>query len=220
MTTISSSLDHFDLEVDDHQLESNTENNNNDNDNIVSSLSEGLLEMWEPRLNSLRSTLAEISEAQRELLTTVREEQTLLVDNEAFASVAAVMAKIPLYSHKIDTIRKDMVSLQEKSKKLKKRADKLALKRTQRAEDEAKRQRHAIERERKLAAKPVDDVKVVQQSSSSKLKKSSTTSKSKLPSTNSSTSMTAEPEDQIIVVNPGPMKKKKEGRSSSSSSKD
>eukprot|EP00055_Hartaetosiga_balthica_P006518 m.20540 g.20540 ORF g.20540 m.20540 type:complete len:194 (-) comp5259_c0_seq2:90-671(-) len=161
----------------------------------VGALSSGMLELWQPQLDSLQSTLHEISEAQSALLQTVNKEKNAIVDNEDFVTIADVMAKVPAYSHKLDTLRKDMASLQEKSKKLMKRADKLVLKKNQKMEDAAKKQQEALEREKKLLAMPAVESLVVK-SSTQKPKRSS--SKSKIAS--------AEPEDQIIVVNPGPSK--------------
>ncbi|EGD76283.1 hypothetical protein PTSG_00986 [Salpingoeca rosetta] len=162
-------------------------------------LSQGLLGMWQPMVAQLQDTLHEIVESQEELVARVSEESSNVATNKALEEVALVMSQVPTYTQKLVQIRKDMVSLHEKSNRMKKRAEKLALQQSTQAQRAAQQAEQERQRERRLQARPVEDVLPTQPAAIKKKTKKRT-------STSSATSTGSTPAQDrgIIVVNPGP----------------
>lgn len=117
-------------------------------------LANGFWENITPTVAELEKQLAEISQSQQLVLTELAAQGTVLQDDPAFQEVVETMSQLPVYHQKLLGIRKDMLAIVDKTGKMKKRVQKLEIKR------EKVDQRNALDREKEkkweesLLAKP------------------------------------------------------------------
>lgn len=117
-------------------------------------LANGFWENITPTVTELEKQLAEISQSQQLVLTELAAQGTVLQDDPAFQEVIETMSQLPVFHQKLLNIRKDMLAIVDKTGKMKKRVQKLEIKR------EKVDQKHALDREKEkkweesLLAKP------------------------------------------------------------------
>merc|ERR1712146_547316 len=96
----------------------------------------------------------EIQTSQSHVLGKLQLQQKNLENHEGFREVLETMACLPLYHSKLATIRKDMVSIAERTSKMKKRPQKLETKRHRLDSKNAKEREQERIREERLRARP------------------------------------------------------------------
>jgi hypothetical protein len=119
-------------------------------------LTEGLLETFLPNIDKIRRKLRELDEHQGKTEEHIHRGIARFEEDSASSQkLVLVLAQIPQYRIKLEGIRKEMIHLHERTRKLKKRADRL---REQRKRDDAERklaQDRERERDKLLEAKVV-----------------------------------------------------------------
>eukprot|EP00043_Microstomoeca_roanoka_P028090 m.16842 g.16842 ORF g.16842 m.16842 type:complete len:244 (+) comp8165_c1_seq1:693-1424(+) len=167
----------------------------------VAQLTDGLLGMWTPTVDNLAETLKEVVAAQEQLVQRIQAEKIQIADNAALDEIAHVMSQLPAYTAKLVQVRKDMVALCEKSSKLKKRAEKLTLRKSKADMQAAIHAEEERQREERLLARPVEEAAVATITTQTEIKKKK---KQRNNSGSSSSSINSAATQGIIVVNPGP----------------
>ncbi|XP_007903907.1 biogenesis of lysosome-related organelles complex 1 subunit 6 isoform X1 [Callorhinchus milii] len=120
----------------------------------VEKLTEGLISHYLPDLQRSKSSLQELTQNQLVLLDTLEQEICKFQECHLVLDINALFAEAKFYHNKLVNIRKEMITLHEKTTKLKRRALKLQQQR-QKEELEREQQRERdLERERQLIAKP------------------------------------------------------------------
>ncbi|KAM9765046.1 biogenesis of lysosome-related organelles complex 1 subunit 6 isoform 1-T1 [Menidia menidia] len=120
----------------------------------VDKLTEGLLSHYLPDLQNSKRALQELTQNQLILLDTLDQEVTKFRECNTLLDLNSLFTEAKLYHNKLVNVRKEMITLHEKTTKLKKRALKLQQQK-QREELEREQQREKeLERERQLIAKP------------------------------------------------------------------
>lgn len=122
---------------------------------VIDKLTLGFLMNLLPEQESTKKQLNDIIQSQNVLIETVQQENTTFRDCHTIKEVAAIMDKAKIYQSKLINIKKEMMSLHEKTSHLKKRSLKLQ----QQKQKEALHREHArdeeLEKEKKLTAKVV-----------------------------------------------------------------
>ncbi|XP_076850083.1 biogenesis of lysosome-related organelles complex 1 subunit 6 [Brachyhypopomus gauderio] len=124
------------------------------NDQAIDKLREGLISHYLPELQSSKQALQELTQNQTILLDTLEQEIAKFRECNSMIDLNSLFTEAKVYHSKLVNIRKDMITLHEKTSKLKKRALKLQQqKQKEELEREQQRERD-LERERQLTAKP------------------------------------------------------------------
>lgn len=120
----------------------------------VDKLTSGLLAHYLPDFQNSKRALLELTQNQKILLDTLDQEVTKFSDCNALLDLNSLFTEAKGYHNKLVNIRKDMITIHERTTKLKKRALKLQqLKQKELLEKEQQREKE-LERERQLIAKP------------------------------------------------------------------
>lgn len=120
---------------------------------VVELLASGFVERFLPGLRRTQTTLDQIRSSQDVLLDTVQQELSKFRDCQAVNQVEATMTKARHYHNKLLRLRREMTSLHDKSKKLKKRALKLQQQKQSEELTRAHTREHELEKERMLTAR-------------------------------------------------------------------
>uniref|UniRef100_A0A8C4Q3K2 Biogenesis of lysosome-related organelles complex 1 subunit 6 n=1 Tax=Eptatretus burgeri TaxID=7764 RepID=A0A8C4Q3K2_EPTBU len=123
-------------------------------DESLQKLSEGLTRHYLPDLKRLQRALGELTQNQSVLLDTLGQENVKLQEFRAAGNVSTMLTEAKAYQQKLVNIRREMISLHERTSRLKKRAMKLQ---QQKQKDELKQEEQRekeLQREKSLLAKP------------------------------------------------------------------
>ncbi|XP_068595175.1 biogenesis of lysosome-related organelles complex 1 subunit 6 [Brachionichthys hirsutus] len=120
----------------------------------VDKLTEGLLSHYLPDLQNSKRALQELTQNQLVLLDTLDQEVTKFRDCDALLDLSSLFTEAKVYHNKLVNIRKEMITIHEKTTKLKKRALKLQQQKQKEALEKEQLREKELERERQLVAKP------------------------------------------------------------------
>lgn len=120
----------------------------------VERLTEGLLSHYLPDLQNLKGALQELTQNQLILLDTMDQEVTKFRECNTIHDLNLLFTEAKVYHNKLVTIRKEMITLHDKTTKLKKRALKLQQQKQREALEKEQQREKELERERQLIAKP------------------------------------------------------------------
>ncbi|XP_043484300.1 biogenesis of lysosome-related organelles complex 1 subunit 6-like [Leptopilina heterotoma] len=117
-------------------------------------LTQGLLNIYQPPLEQLEKELKELTTKQETLLHEMQNENKKINDVEGEPSINEIFSMINTYQTKLASLKSDMVSIHERTSKLKNRA--LRLQKTKQKEAVLKEQKREQElrREQELIGKP------------------------------------------------------------------
>ena len=85
----------------------------------VRKLSEGLLQIYHPKLKSIKSELSELTKKQEVLCEELHAENLKFSEAHSSVDLQEIFAKIKIYKEKLVYIKKTMLALHEQSTKLK-----------------------------------------------------------------------------------------------------
>ncbi|XP_075219463.1 biogenesis of lysosomal organelles complex 1 subunit pallidin isoform X1 [Lycorma delicatula] len=119
----------------------------------VEKLSDGLLKLYEPTFKDLQSNLNELTNKQLQLVDQVETENLRLkrMENKELKEMFLVVKD---YLARLHSIKNDMISLSERSAKLKKRALRLHQQKQNEALEREQLREAQLTREQELIAKP------------------------------------------------------------------
>ncbi|TNM90856.1 biogenesis of lysosome-related organelles complex 1 subunit 6 [Takifugu rubripes] len=120
----------------------------------VAKLTEGLLAHYLPDLQQSKGTLHELTQNQLILLDTLDQEVTKFREFNALLDLNSLFTEAKVYHNKLVNIRKEMITIHEKTTKLKKRALKLQHQKQKEFLEKEQQREKELERERQLIAKP------------------------------------------------------------------
>ncbi|KAK3570907.1 hypothetical protein QTP86_029444 [Hemibagrus guttatus] len=120
----------------------------------VEKLSEGLISHYLPDLQRSRDTLQELTQNQDILLDTLEQEITKFRECNSMIHLNTLFTEAKVYHSKLVNIRREMISLHDRTSKLKKRALKLQQQKQKEALEREQQRERELERERQLIAKP------------------------------------------------------------------
>ncbi|XP_072550914.1 biogenesis of lysosome-related organelles complex 1 subunit 6 [Salminus brasiliensis] len=124
------------------------------NEESVEKLTEGLITHYLPQLHTSKHALQELTQNQVILLETLDQEITKFRECNSMVDLNSLFTEAKLYHNKLVNIRKEMITLHDKTSKLKKRALKLQQQRQREALEREQQKERELERERQLIAKP------------------------------------------------------------------
>lgn len=124
------------------------------NKESVEKLTEGLISHYLPQLHTSKHALQELTQNQVILLETLEQEITKFRDCNSMVDLNSLFTEAKLYHNKLVNIQKEMITLHDKTSKLKKRALKLQQQRQREALEREQQKEKELERERQLIAKP------------------------------------------------------------------
>ncbi|XP_036420438.1 biogenesis of lysosome-related organelles complex 1 subunit 6 [Colossoma macropomum] len=124
------------------------------NEEAVEKLTEGLISHYLPQLQTSKRALQELTQNQVILLETLEQEITKFRECNTIIDLNSLFTEAKVYHNKLVNIRKEMVTLHDKTSKLKKRALKLQQQRQKEALEREQQRERELERERQLIAKP------------------------------------------------------------------
>uniref|UniRef100_A0A3Q4C0F8 Biogenesis of lysosome-related organelles complex 1 subunit 6 n=1 Tax=Mola mola TaxID=94237 RepID=A0A3Q4C0F8_MOLML len=120
----------------------------------VDKLTEGLLAHYLPDLQSSKRALQELTQNQVILLDTLDQEVTKFRECNALLDLNSLFTEAKVYHNKLVNIRKEMITIHEKTTKLKRRALKLQQQKQKELMEKEQQREKELERERQLIAKP------------------------------------------------------------------
>ncbi|KAM9481330.1 biogenesis of lysosome-related organelles complex 1 subunit 6 isoform 1-T2 [Clarias gariepinus] len=120
----------------------------------VEKLSDGLISHYLPDLQRSRDTLQELTQNQAVLLDTLEQEINKFRECNTMIDLNALFTEAKVYHSKLVNIRREMISLHDRTSKLKKRALKLQQQKQREALEREQQRERELERERQLTAKP------------------------------------------------------------------
>ncbi|XP_071789063.1 biogenesis of lysosome-related organelles complex 1 subunit 6-like [Asterias amurensis] len=124
------------------------------NESVIEKLTVAFLQTFLPQAEHSNAELDELMRNQRVLIETLQQENSKFQENDMMSELSELMVEAKKYYIKLVHLRKEMISLHEKSTKLKKRAIKLQHhKMKQNLQREQQRERE-LEQEKHLIAKP------------------------------------------------------------------
>ncbi|XP_032906592.1 biogenesis of lysosome-related organelles complex 1 subunit 6 [Amblyraja radiata] len=124
------------------------------NQETVEKLTEGLISHYLPDLKQLKNALQELTQNQVVLLDTLEQQIAKFRECHLVLDINALFTEAKCYHDKLVNIRREMVTLHEKTSRLKKRALKLQQQRRKDELEHEQRREKELERERQLIAKP------------------------------------------------------------------
>lgn len=124
------------------------------NQATVEKLTEGLISHYLPDLQQSKSALQELTQNQVVLLDTLEQEIAKFRECNLVLDINVLFTEAKCYHNKLINIRKEMITLHEKTTKLKRRALKLQQQRRKDELEREQRREKELERERQLIAKP------------------------------------------------------------------
>ncbi|XP_069767475.1 biogenesis of lysosome-related organelles complex 1 subunit 6 isoform X2 [Narcine bancroftii] len=124
------------------------------NRETVEKLTEGLISHYLPDLKQLKNSLQELTQNQVVLLDTLEQQIAKFRECHLVLDINALFTEAKYYHDKLVNIRRDMVTLHEKTTRLKKRALKLQQQRRRDELEYEQRRERELERERQLVARP------------------------------------------------------------------
>ncbi|XP_017540290.1 biogenesis of lysosome-related organelles complex 1 subunit 6 [Pygocentrus nattereri] len=124
------------------------------NEEAVEKLTEGLISHYLPQLQTSKRALQELTQNQVILLETLEQEITKFRECNTIIDLNSLFTEAKVYHNKLVNIRKEMITLHDKTSKLKKRALKLQQQRQREALEREQQRERELERERQLIAKP------------------------------------------------------------------
>ncbi|XP_078386337.1 biogenesis of lysosome-related organelles complex 1 subunit 6 [Cetorhinus maximus] len=124
------------------------------NQATVEKLTEGLISHYLPDLQQSKTALQELTQNQVVLLDTLEQEIAKFRECHLVLDINVLFTEAKCYYNKLVNIRKEMVTLHEKTTKLKRRALKLQQQRRKDELEREQRREKELERERQLIAKP------------------------------------------------------------------
>ncbi|XP_047678109.1 biogenesis of lysosome-related organelles complex 1 subunit 6 isoform X2 [Tachysurus fulvidraco] len=124
------------------------------NKECVEKLSEGLISHYLPDLQHSKDTLQELILNQDVLLDTLEQEITKFRECNSMIELNALFTEAKVYHSKLVNIRREMISLHDRTSKLKKRALKLQQQKQKEDLEREQQRERDLERERQLIAKP------------------------------------------------------------------
>eukprot|EP00041_Stephanoeca_diplocostata_P004106 m.40870 g.40870 ORF g.40870 m.40870 type:complete len:162 (-) comp14870_c0_seq1:117-602(-) len=127
-------------------------------DNTATKLSKGFFSSVSPTILTLETQLAEIALAQQAILDDLMKQGHVINDDPEFIEVIETMSQLPLYHTKLITIRKEMMSIADKTTRMKKRVQKLETKREKYDHRVAQEREQERQREESLRALPVAEL--------------------------------------------------------------
>ncbi|XP_011149967.1 biogenesis of lysosome-related organelles complex 1 subunit 6 isoform X3 [Harpegnathos saltator] len=121
----------------------------------IEKLAEGLLNIYQPPLEQVKKELLELTSKQETVLAQMQSENKKI--NETFEDVDLndMFATIKVYQGKLASIRKEMISIHERTSKLKKRALRLQQIKQKEALNKEQQREQELRREQELIARPV-----------------------------------------------------------------
>lgn len=120
----------------------------------VEQLTEGLISHYLPDLQRSKLALQELTQNQVVLLDTLEQEISKFRECSTILDICALLSEAKYYHNKLVNVRKEMMTLHEKTSKLKKRALKLQQKRQKDDLEREQQRERELEREKQLIAKP------------------------------------------------------------------
>ncbi|XP_019389202.1 PREDICTED: biogenesis of lysosome-related organelles complex 1 subunit 6 [Crocodylus porosus] len=120
----------------------------------VEQLTEGLISHYLPDLQQSKQALQELTQNQAVLLDTLEQEISKFKECNSILDINTLFLEAKHYHNKLVNIRKEMLTLHEKTSKLKKRALKLQQKRQKEELEREQQREREFEREKQLTAKP------------------------------------------------------------------
>ncbi|KAJ1180448.1 hypothetical protein NDU88_005669 [Pleurodeles waltl] len=120
----------------------------------VEQLTEGLISHYLPDLQRSKLALQELTQNQVVLLDTLEQEISKFRECSTILDINALLSEAKHYHNKLVNVRKEMMTLHEKTSKLKKRALKLQQKRQKDDLEREQQRERELEREKQLIAKP------------------------------------------------------------------
>ncbi|KAK1785275.1 hypothetical protein P4O66_018667, partial [Electrophorus voltai] len=124
------------------------------NEQAIEKLTEGLISHYVPELQRSKQALQELTQNQAILLDTLEQEIAKLRECNSMIDLNSLFSEAKVYHSKLVNIRKEMITLHEKTSKLKKRALKLQQQRHKEVLEREQQRERELERERQLTAKP------------------------------------------------------------------
>lgn len=124
-------------------------------ESVVSKLTSGLLMTVVPEEERLRKQLNDIIQSQNVLIEAIGHENFKFRDAQLLKEVSDIMDRAKVYQVKLTNIKKDMMSLHEKTSQLKRRALKLQQRKQKEALQKEQQRDEELEKEKKLTAKVV-----------------------------------------------------------------
>ncbi|XP_038654303.1 biogenesis of lysosome-related organelles complex 1 subunit 6-like [Scyliorhinus canicula] len=124
------------------------------NQATVEKLTEGLISHYLPDLQQSKTALQELTQTQVVLLDTLEQEIAKFRECNLVLDINMLFTEARCYHNKLINIRKEMITLHEKTTKLKRRALKLQQQRRKDELEREQRKERELERERQLIAKP------------------------------------------------------------------
>lgn len=134
---------------------SNPTSEESKNDALIDKLASGILTAVLPEHANVKKQLGDITHSQSVLIETIEHENAKFQEIQVIREVAAIMDKARLYQLKLVNIKKEMMSLHEKTNQLKRRALKLQQQKQKEALTKEQRRDEELEKEKKLMAKVV-----------------------------------------------------------------
>jgi hypothetical protein len=116
-------------------------------------LSSGVLKNSLNQQQKTKKLLNDVTESQRVILETLQQENAKFNECQIFHEVNDVMDKAKVYHTKLLNIKKEMLSLHEKSAELKRRAVRIQQEKQKEALHREHRREQELEKERKLTAR-------------------------------------------------------------------
>ncbi|XP_048471661.1 biogenesis of lysosome-related organelles complex 1 subunit 6 [Rhincodon typus] len=124
------------------------------NQATVEKLAGGLISHYLPNLQQSKTALQELTQNQVILLDTLEQEIAKFRECHLVLDINMLFTEAKCYYNKLVNIRKEMITLHEKTTKLKRRALKLQQQRRKDEFEREQRREKELERERQLIAKP------------------------------------------------------------------
>ncbi|XP_059809090.1 biogenesis of lysosome-related organelles complex 1 subunit 6 [Hypanus sabinus] len=124
------------------------------NQETVEKLTEGLISHYLPDLKQLKNALQELTQNQVVLLDTLEQQIAKFRECHLVLDINALFTEAKCYHDKLVNIRREMVTLHERTTRLKRRALKLQQQRQKEVLENEQQREKELERERQLIAKP------------------------------------------------------------------
>lgn len=136
------------------QIEHNERESTVDFSNAMKNLADGLLAVYQAPLQQIKGELYELTTKQETLISQMEVENKKLSDTQEDVELNELFSTVKIYQGKLATIKKEMMTIHERSFKLKKRALRLQQIKQKEALNREQQREQEIRKEQELIGKP------------------------------------------------------------------
>ncbi|GAB1601129.1 biogenesis of lysosome-related organelles complex 1 subunit 6-like [Argonauta hians] len=154
-TNLTESEDHLEPEASKELTEDQSESFEDISEEQIQRLSHHLMDLFLPNLELAKKSLHELTQNQKILIETVQQENAKFDECSSREKLADILSNAKVYHGKLLCIKKQMLLLQDKSLKLKKRALRLQQQKQKEELQRAQQQEYELEKEQMLEAKVI-----------------------------------------------------------------